>query len=74
MKSEIVLNKVEDSVEFPCLMKLPIEQYDIIVLFSDKKSGTVISSNSIVHRVGSFNDNREIARYEPFKDKLILSN
>lgn len=73
MKSEIKEIQKEEKKEYPKLMKA-ILMDNIVVLFTDKRTGFVVHDPKNLHEVGDYSLSWNHNEFQPFDGQIILSN
>lgn len=74
MKSEHIISKKKDEIEYPCLMKSTANE-DLVVLFIADKIGTALTKSTIYY-IGEHRKDWTTNVFEPLdsNDKIILQN
>ena len=72
----VQVNKPKQHKPFPKLMVNKEPEYDLIILFSDKDNGTVISDNDTdsPYEVGYYSKAWEMQDFTDFEGSITLSN
>jgi hypothetical protein len=68
IKSKLIKNEILS--EYPCIGRYPD---NMLVLFTDKRIGTVIHQGHSSHKMGTYKD-YWIATWEKFDSKVTLTN
>lgn len=75
MKSTLIDNKEEKEIKYPCLMTATNDDAEkIVVLFTNKKFGTVVYSERKIHPIGFYTETWVMSKFTPFDGTVELSN
>jgi hypothetical protein len=71
MKSEVI-EKVVDT--YPRLKRLNVAYGSLIIMFNAPKTGTVVSTHDLPHRLGEYSEGWCEENAKPFEGSVTLSN